>query len=276
MLNIGKFKLTPLNGGITQMDGGATFGVVPKPLWQKKYPHNDNNQVPLVTYPILIQSEYGNMLIDSGVGNGKLDDKRKRNYGVNFESNIADELSRLNLSTDDINVIMMSHMHFDHALGLTSSTGEPVFKNAKIITSQSEWDEMRNPNIRSKATYWKMNYEGIEEMVEPFTDEIEICPGITMIHTGGHSEGHSVIEIKDGGERAVHMADLLPTTAHRNPLWVTAYDDYPMDSIFQKEELFECYQDAWYIFYHDVRHFAVKFDGGEIIEEMRREPVVSV
>ncbi|KAA1038400.1 MBL fold metallo-hydrolase [Macrococcus equipercicus] len=272
MLHIGKFKLTPLNGGITHMDGGAMFGVVPKPLWQDKYPNNAQNQVPLVTHPILIQSQYGNMLIDSGVGNGKLDEKQRRNYGVTYDSDVTAALNQLGLTPSHIDIVLMSHLHFDHALGLTTADGQSVFNNARIITSRTEWHEMRHPNVRSRATYWEMNYRGIEHQVEPFDDKIEICPGITMIHTGGHSEGHSIIEIKDDGMRAVHMADLLPTTAHRNPLWVTAYDDYPLDSIFQKEELFEKFDDAWFIFYHDVRYFAAKFDGREIIDEVRRKP----
>ena len=271
MLTIGKFKLTPLNGGITHLDGGATFGAVPKPLWSKRYPVNDNNQVPLVTYPILIQSDESNMLIDTGVGNEKLDAKRMRNYGITFESDIVSELEKLNMTPADIDFVLMSHMHFDHALGLTTADGKSVFPKARIITTATEWGEMRHPNIRSKSTYWQMNYEGIEHQVETFEDELEVCPGITMIHTGGHSDGHSIIVIKDGGACAVHMGDLLPTTAHRNPLWVTAYDDYPMDSIFQKEELFEIFKKAWYVLYHDVNYFAVTFDGMNIAETMIRE-----
>lgn len=280
MLNIGEFKLYPLQGGITQMDGGAMFGVVPKPLWSKKYPSNDNNQIPLVTHPILIQSNNHNILIDTGIGNGKLTEKQKRNYGTTYESNIERELEKYGLQTGNIDIILMSHMHFDHACGLTDSNGESVFKNATIYTAQIEWNELRSPNIRSRATYWKENYQNIESQVVTFVGEIEVIKGITMRHTGGHSAGHSVIEIIDGGEKAVHMADIMPTIAHLNPLWVTAYDDYPIDSINAKERLLQKYikSNFWFVFYHDVNYFALRIKESDrtIKEELRRPDFVGL
>lgn len=101
-----------------------------------------------------------------------------------------------------------------------------------------------------------------------FENEIEIVPGIKMIHTGGHSFGHAIITIESQNEKAVHMGDIFPTTAHRNPLWVTAYDDYPMQSIREKERLVPYYihQNYWFLYYHDVNYFAVKFDKQNITE----------
>lgn len=280
MLSIGEFNLNPLQGGITQMDGGAMFGVVPKALWTKKYPVNELNQIPLVTHPILIQDKNHNIIIDAGIGNGKLTDKQKRNYGTTYESDIVNELARFNLTLDDIDIVIMSHMHFDHACGLTTPDGKSVFKNAKIYTSQIEWEELKSPNIRSKATYWEENYKGIEHQINTFKDQLEIIPGITMYHTGGHSAGHSVIEFESNGEKAVHMADILPTFAHFNPLWVTAYDDYPMDSIYAKERLLKKYIDEnyWFVFYHDVNYFAVHMDSksNEIKGKIKRSDLIEV
>ncbi|MDA1477663.1 YtnP family quorum-quenching lactonase [Bacillus changyiensis] len=276
-LNIGSIKLTWLNGGVTHMDGGAMFGVVPKPLWSKKYAVNDKNQIELRTDPILVQKSGVNLLIDSGIGFGKMTDKQKRNYGVTEETSLDQSLKTLGLSTDDINAVLMTHLHFDHASGLTRYEGNElvsVFKNAVIYTSSIEWEEMKHPNIRSKNTYWKENWEAVQHQVETFTNKREIVQGISMYHTGGHSDGHSVVVLEDSGETALHLADIMPTHAHRNPLWVLAYDDYPLNSIAakQKWQAKAAEKDAWYIFYHDAVFRALKWDeNGDITVSLRRE-----
>ncbi|ASS95840.1 YtnP family quorum-quenching lactonase [Peribacillus simplex] len=277
-MQIGEIKLTWLNGGVTHLDGGAMFGVVPKPLWSKKYPVNENNQIELRTDPILVQANGLNMLIDSGIGNGKMNDKQKRNFGVTEESNLVEDLGRLGIQPNDIDYILMTHLHFDHACGLTKREGEtwvPVFERAKIITTQTEWEEMKNPNIRSKSTYWAENWEAVASLVRPFEGEQEITDGIKMIHTGGHSDGHAIIIIEDGGDRLIHMADIMPTHAHANVLWVLAYDDYPMTSIEAKEKWMKSGLEngSWYSFYHDAHYCAIKWDvtGKEKIAELKRK-----
>jgi len=265
-----------LNGGVTHLDGGAMFGVVPKPLWSRKYSVNEKNQIELRTDPILIQAGGKNFLVESGMGNGKLNEKQKRNFGVLEESSLDSGLNQLGLTTEDIDYVLMTHMHFDHACGLTKDSGGElvsVFPNAKIITSKIEWDEMRNPNIRSKSTYWKENWQGIEQQVETFEKEWSYGP-IKMIHTGGHSDGHAILIIEDENLTVVHMADIMPTHAHQNPLWVMAYDDYPMDSISAKQKWLEygISRDAWFTFYHDAVYRAVKFDrDGNITETIARK-----
>jgi len=277
-LKVGNIKLTWLNGGVTHLDGGAMFGVVPKPLWSKKYEVNEKNQIKLFTHPILVETEDQKFLIESGIGNGKLTDKQKRNYGVTEESQLVEELTQLGLSVNDIDGILMTHLHFDHACGLTrlteDQTTESVFPRAKIYTSLKEWEEMRNPNIRSKNTYWDINWRGIEDQVVTFENELEITPEIKMIHTGGHSDGHSIISIESNGEAALHLADIMPTHAHQNVLWVMAYDDYPMDSIFAKQKWIPegVMKNAWFFFYHDAKYRAVKWDQeGNLIDFLKVE-----
>ncbi|MEH7304392.1 YtnP family quorum-quenching lactonase [Neobacillus drentensis] len=276
-VKIGDVKLTWLSGGVTNLDGGAMFGVVPKGLWSKKYPHNDKNQIELPTDPILIQMDGENFLVETGIGKGKLSEKQLRNYGVTRESELDESLRKLGLKAEDIDYILMTHLHFDHAGGLTNlKNGQYVsaFPNARIITSQVEWDEMRNPNIRSKNTYWKENWEAIETQVVPFEEKWNFG-ALTMIHTGGHSEGHSILIVEDAGEMLIHMADLMATHAHQPVLWVMAYDDYPMTSITAKEKLlpYGLNNNAWFSFYHDAFYRAVKWDadGKQIIESIKRE-----
>ncbi|MBM7653209.1 YtnP family quorum-quenching lactonase [Neobacillus cucumis] len=277
-LNIGNVSLTWLSGGVTYLDGGAMFGVVPKGLWSKKYPANEKNQIECLTDPIFIQMNGKNILVESGLGAGKLTEKQLRNYGVTKESEIVKSLEQLELTPEDIDYVLMTHLHFDHACGLTKLVDgkyASVFPNAQIITSQVEWDEMRRPNIRSKNTYWKENWEAVETQVIPFKEKWELG-NITMIHTGGHSDGHSILHIEDGGEVLIHMADLMPTHAHQNVLWVMAYDDYPMTSIAAKQKWLSLglAKNAWFTFYHDAFYRAVKWDadGKQITATINRQP----
>lgn len=275
-LSVGELTISWLNGGVTYLDGGAMFGVVPKPLWSKKYPVNEKNQIELRTDPMLLKINGKNILIEAGIGSGKLSDKQKRNFGVTEESKLEESLAELDLSASDIDIILMTHMHFDHASGLTKWENEKlvsVFPNATIYTSQTEWNEMRKPNIRSRNTYWTENWEPIQHQVKTFENSIIIEDVIKMIHTGGHSDGHAIIIIETNGEKLIHMADLMPTHAHNNPLWVLAYDDYPMTSIFAKEKYIPkaIDENSWFIFYHDAYYRGLKWDKeGNIIEALKR------
>lgn len=270
--------LTWLNGGDTYMDGGAMFGVVPKPLWSKKYPVNEKNQIELRSDPILIQTEGRNILLEAGMGENRLSEKALRNYGVSEEASLSASLKELGLTLEDIDTVMMTHMHFDHAGGLVTETEDgpkPTFPNAVIWTSEIEWDEMQNPNIRSKNTYFEENWKPIAHQVSTFKNEKEIADGIKMIHTGGHSKGHSIIHISHGERNIWHFADIMPTHAHKNTLWVLAYDDYPMDSIAKKQEYVEpaIQQEDWVLFYHDYKYRMARWgeSGREIIEAVFRK-----
>ncbi|MCM3611518.1 MBL fold metallo-hydrolase [Planococcus sp. MERTA32b] len=271
-----EMKLTWLDGGTTNLDGGTMFGVVPKVVWSKRYPVDEKNNIELPTHPILIQFDGHNILVDSGLGDGKLTDRQKRNLGVSAESSLNRNLEELGLSATDIDTVLMTHLHGDHAAGLTEKQGEEyisAFPNAKIHVSAVEWNEMRNPNIRSRNTYWKENWEPVQHQVETFEGELTLFGAITMTHTGGHSDGHAVIKLESGGETILHMGDIMPTHAHQNPLWVLAYDDYPMDSIYAKERLMkEALENGYYFsFYHDAYYRLLKWskDGKEIVESLQ-------
>lgn len=270
-------KLIWLDGGVNYLDGGTMFGVVPKALWSRRYAVDENNLIELRTDPIFISYNGKNILIDSGIGKGKLSDKMKRNLGVRAETKVEESLAEIGLKPTDIDIILMTHLHNDHSAGLTGWENDElvsIFQNAEIYVSQVEWDEMRNPNIRSKNTYWKENWEPIQHQVKTFDEQIAVLPGVEMIHTGGHSDGHSIIKLTQNGESILHMADIMPTHAHSNPLWVLAYDDYPMTSIFAKEKIMkEALQNRYrFIFYHDAVYRLVQWDenGKELTELLER------
>lgn len=275
-LAVGNMTLYWLNGGNTHLDGGAMFGVVPKVLWNRKYPSNDLNQIELRTDPILVQADGKNLLIESGIGNGKLNEKQRKIFGVTEESNVEQSLKLLGLTPHDIDYVLMTHLHFDHASGLSRWEGDrlvPTFANAVHYVNRIEWDEMRTPNIRSRNTYWDVNWKPVADLVQTFDDRLEVAAGIEMIHTGGHSSGHAVVRMASNGEAAYHLGDILPTHVHQNPLWVMAYDDYPMDSIFAKEKwIAEAVEaNAWLTFYHDAFVRAIKWDDqGDVIDKLEK------
>lgn len=274
---------TWLDGVTFNMDGGTLFGPVPRAIWGRFYPFNENNQIPCNSDPILIQYQDKNYLIDASLGLDKLDEKMKRNAGVYSEGDLIGSLTEVGLTPEDIDVVMMTHMHNDHASGLTyldNGILKSRYPNATIYMSQAEWEDVRNPSTRNQKTYLKENWEPIQEQVVTFNDTVEIAPGITMELTGGHTRGHAIIRFEQQGETAIHMADILLSFVHANPLWVGGVDDYPLDSISAKQELMKEALDNNYsfLFYHDPFYRVVRYtaDGKnlEFALECSKEPAI--
>ena len=264
---IGDFELTWLNGGTFELDGGSMFGVVPKVLWQKKYPPTEDNYIPMTAWPILVRTPQALVLIESGIGN-KLTDKQKKIYRVREEWSVVEELKLLGISREDIDFVVLTHYDFDHAGGVvmqeTDGTLGFTFPKAKHILQKKEWHDVLNPNIRTINTYWPLNNELMRTStnLHLIDGRYEVVPGITVAHTGGHNKGHQIVTIESKGEKALHLADLLPTHAHANPLWIMAYDNFPMESIALKEQWMKqgVAEGVWFTFYHDAFMTACKYD----------------
>jgi glyoxylase-like metal-dependent hydrolase (beta-lactamase superfamily II) len=270
---IGEFELIWLNGGVFELDGGAMFGVVPKALWQKKYPANEENAIRMHAWPILVRTPSALVLIESGLGN-KLTDKQQKIYCVHEEWQIIEELSQLGISRNDIDMVILTHYDFDHAGGVvmqnSAGTLELTFPRAEHVLQKSEWDSVVNPNSRNVNTYWPINNELLRGSphLKLVVGEVQVVPGITVIHTGGHNKGHQIIRVESKGQSALHLGDLLPTHVHANPLWVMAYDHYPLDTIALKEQWIRSGTEAgiWFTFYHDAFLQACKFgDKGAVV-----------
>jgi glyoxylase-like metal-dependent hydrolase (beta-lactamase superfamily II) len=279
-LKIGKFELHWLQGGRFGLDGGAMFGVVPKVLWSKKYPSDRDNYVPLLAWPILVKTDSSLIIIESGLGN-KLTDKQKTIFQVRSEWMVPEELDFMGIKREDIDIVILTHYDFDHAGGVVMNSEEAgltlTFPNARHIIQRTEWEDVLNPNRRSAKSFWPVNFEILKDSrnLELVEGDVEITEGVKVIQTGGHHRGHQAVRLESEGETALYLGDLMPTNSHFNPLWITAYDNYPLDSVRIKDKLVMegVDEDAWFIFYHDAFLLACKYDMDGNITERYAVPV---
>lgn len=275
-LQLGNIQITWLCGGDFELDGGTMYGAVPKVLWNKKYPADENNNIRLLNAPLLVQTGSSNILIDTGLGN-KFTDKQKEIFQVYRDWAVVDELKSLGLDRRDIDAVILTHCDFDHAGGLVmlNSRGkqELTFPAARHIIQAKEWDDVLHPNIRSTHTYWPENFTGLVDsgLLELVDGDAQVVDNITIRHTGGHTRGYQLVEIQGSEGCAVHLGDLFPTHTHVNPLWIMAYDNYPMEVIQLKQELIPHYRrkNCWFTFYHDIFMKACRLDDqGQITEQV--------
>ncbi len=257
-LTIGHFSLTPVVDGFFALDGGAMFGVVPKPLWEKVAPPDDRNRIRLAMRPWLVRDGARSVLIDAGAGD-KLDQKAVAIYGLDRAHNLHHSLADAGVAPDEIALVVASHLHFDHAGGFTSPAPDgpaaPRFRNARYSIRRGEWDDAHHPHERNRASYFPENYAPLAAagLVDFVDDDTEVAPGISVRRTGGHTMHHQIVTIEADGRAAVFAADLLPTSAHVPLPYIMAYDLYPMDTLaFKRAFLREAIEREYLIlFEHD-------------------------
>lgn len=275
-LSLGGITITWLNGGNFELDGGTMYGAVPKTLWEKKLPADDKNYIKFLNAPLLLQTDEFNLIVDTGLGN-KLTEKQQDIYRVDEPWSLPDDLKQLGLQRQDIHYVILTHGDFDHAGGIVmhDSNGalELTFPNAKHVIQSKEWHDITHPNSRAAHSYWPENFAGLNSNRNLVTikGNREIVPGVRTRLTGGHTRGHQIVEIRGKDGCAVHLGDVLPTHTHTNPLWIMAYDNYPLEIIEQKELLIPHYQEqkCWFTFYHDPRMKACRLDpDGRVIEQI--------
>lgn len=256
-MQLGDFELTPLLDGYFRLDGGAMFGVVPKTLWEKRTAADERNRITMAMRPLLVRGERL-MIIDAGCGD-KMDAKSADIYGFDRRENLDVTMARAGVRADDIEVVLASHLHFDHAGGFTardaSGAVRPRFPNARYLVNRGEWEDANHPHERNRASYFAENYVPLQDaaVLDLLPDEARIAPGIRMRRTGGHTRFHHVIYLESGGKTAVFAADLIPTRAHVDVPWIMAYDLYPMETLeFKRAFVREAIEREYIIFFeHD-------------------------
>jgi glyoxylase-like metal-dependent hydrolase (beta-lactamase superfamily II) len=256
-VNFGNLELTPLSDGFFRLDGGAMFGVVPKPLWERRAPADERNRIRLGIRPLLIRGER-TMLIDAGIGT-KMDPRSVDIYAIDRAHNLDHALAEAGVSPAEVDIVLASHLHFDHAGGFTTFDDAgavvPRFPRARYVVRTAEWEDATHPHERNRASYLQENFvplatAGVLDLVPG--DET-IMPGVRVVRTGGHTMHHQIVMIESGGRTAVFAADLIPTTAHVDEPWIMGYDLYPMDTLAFKRTFVREAIDREYliVFEHD-------------------------
>ncbi len=240
---LGDLELISLCDGFIRLDGGSMFGAVPKPLWERKAPPDERNRITLAMRPLIIRGTR-TMLVDAGLG-AKDDAKFLEMYAVDWSRSLDETLAEAVLSREDIDVVLASHLHFDHAGGFTmrDRTGRlrPAFPRAQYVVRRGEWEDATHPHARNRASYIADNYVPLAEAgVLLLVDEDQtIMPGVKVVRTGGHTMHHQRIAIESQGKTAAFVADLMPTTAHVPDAWIMGYDLYPVDTLTAKQRFLE-------------------------------------
>ena len=235
------------------------FGVVPKPLWERRIPADARNRIPLALRCLLIEHDDGLVLIDSGIGN-KENDKFKDIYGVDNaghggRTKLEDALAELGHKPEDVRWLINTHLHFDHAGGDTVKQPDGsvslAFPKARYVVDRRERDFALHPNERTAGSYLAHNFEQVPfQLVD---GETEVLPGIRLLPTPGHVPNHRSVLITSGGETACFLADLVPTSAHLPLPWIMGYDLEPLVTLETRRRLYQRAEaDQWLlVFEHD-------------------------
>ncbi|MEW6684625.1 MAG: MBL fold metallo-hydrolase [Candidatus Edwardsbacteria bacterium] len=249
-----------LSDGKFALDGGAMFGVVPKVIWERLSTPDEKNRIELGLNCLLIETKGKKILIDTGIGD-KFSKKIAEIYGIDKKDTLISSLKKIGVSPNNIDIVINTHLHFDHCGGNTIRTEDgkivPTFPKAKYFIQKKEWEDAISPNERTKASYLAENFLPLLEFkqLELIEGDIEIVPGIKTLVTGGHTEGHQSILIQDGEKTAIYFGDLIPTTSHLKIPFVMGYDLYPLVTMGKKKELLKkAKEEEWLlIFEHDLK-----------------------
>ena len=235
-VTLGDLELITLSDGFIGLDGGAMFGVVPRTLWEKRLPPDDANRIPLGMRPLIVRNGKTTVLIDAGCGD-KMDAKLTQIYKLDRRYHLDHALAEAGVTADDIDIVVASHLHFDHVGGFTKfgkgGAIVPRFPKARYIAHRAEWEDATHPHERNRASYLQENFLPLKDagVLSLVDDATEIIPGVKYRRSGGHTPNHQVLMIESGGKTAVFTADMYPTSVHIPDPWVMGFDLLPVDTL---------------------------------------------
>lgn len=258
-MKFGKFEIFSIVENSFKIDGGAMFGVVPKIIWERLVPSDEFNRVRLDLNLLLVKTDGENILIDTGMGDA-LSEKQKKIYGIEKPSELEKKLSELDLTCEDIDLVILTHLHADHAGGVVKldefGKKTPRFPNARHIIQIKEWNDAMSPDERTSTTYFSENLKLLKDfnLLELVDGEDEVAKGTKVKSTGGHTPGHQVVFIEDGNNKILWPGDIIPTTSHLKIPYVASVDLFPLETMELKRKFLNmCINDGWLLaFDHDV------------------------
>lgn len=237
--SIGEFRVTSLTDGQFRLDGGSMYGSVPKVLWSRVTDSDDLNRIPLRVNPLLIQRGGENILVETGLWDqgGETFDAM---YAVERDESVFRGLDAVGLGPDDIHLVVLTHLHFDHAGRNVTALGEPTFPNARYVVQAQELHDARHTHERSRASYVPQTFEPLLDagLFDVVDGEHEIRPGLGVLPLPGHTRGMQGVVLRSGGKTLVYAADLLPTLNHAPLPYIMGFDLYPVDTLETRRRYF--------------------------------------
>ncbi len=254
-LTLGDFELTVLPDGVYFLDGGNFFGVVPKVLWEKKMKPDERNRVAVGLNSLLIRDGKHTVLVETGIGN-KLNERMAKIFAP--QAKLMDSLAAAKVAPEDIDVVINTHLHFDHCGWNTLRQGEHVvatFPKAQYYVQEGEWRHGSQQHERDRVSYLSENYDPLIQAgkMHLLQGDQELLPGISVKVYPGHTRHMQAVMLKSQGKRACYVSDLIPTTAHLDLTWVMAFDLFPLETIESRKRVYEyALPEKWLmIFTHD-------------------------
>lgn len=259
---LGQFEIHGLRDGFFHLDGGAMFGVVPKPLWEKIFPSDSQNRIRLALNSFLINTGRSRILIETGIGSD-LEEKIFKYYSVEREPGLVGSLQQLGFRAEDIDFVINTHLHFDHCGGNTRKDEKgnyiPVFPRAKYIIQKGEWEYALAPSERDRPSYLKQNFVPLEEhgQLRIVEGDEKIIDGIEVVVVPGHTSRHQCVKVQSKGEVFFFLGDLVPTSGHVGLPYIMSYDLFPQETLENKKKVFDqAIEEDWILgFNHDPGHF---------------------
>ncbi|QNI31290.1 MBL fold metallo-hydrolase [Alloacidobacterium dinghuense] len=257
---LGDFELTVLSDGFYFLDGGAMFGVVPKPLWEKRAPTDDQNRILLGLNTVVVRTGKQTVVIETGIGN-KLSDKLREIYGA--KQNLLRAFAAAGIKPEEVDIVINSHLHFDHCGWNTTRTSDgrvvPTFPNARYFAHRGEVEHGHLQLERDAISYISENYDPLVESRQMTLLDVkrgetrEIVPGISVEGFPGHTSQLMAVHLESGGKRACYISDLIPTSAHLDITWVMGYDLDPLTCIEERKRFYaRAIPEEWLVlFTHD-------------------------
>jgi glyoxylase-like metal-dependent hydrolase (beta-lactamase superfamily II) len=260
-ITVGSIRIHALEAGLQWLDGGAMFGVVPKPLWEKRIPADPRNRIPLALRCLLVEAPNALVLVDTGIGN-KENAKFREIYGVENRGDptrLEDAIRHAGFDPTDVDIVLDTHLHFDHAGGNTIRDEDgrvvPAFPAARYVVQAGELEFAKSRNERIRASYLEANHAPITEagLWDVVRGEAQVTDGVSVLPTPGHTPHHQSVLVTSDGETACFLADVCPTVAHLPLPWIMGYDLEPLVTLESKRGLWaRALEEQWLlVFEHD-------------------------
>ncbi len=257
-MTLAGYQIDLVEAGRLRLDGGAMFGIVPRPLWERRIPPDDRNRIPLAMRGLLLRGHGRTLLVDTGLGH-KSDAKFESIYGVDHQhSTLVGSLAALGVTPGEVTDVILTHLHFDHAGGATVRHADGslglTFPQARHHVQRAHW-AWAHTSPRESASFLAENLDPLEAsgQLELRDGDDAPFPGVSLHVVDGHTTGQQLVRVSDGERSVLHAADLVPTAAHVSLLWVMAYDVAPLATLAEKQELLgRAARDGWtVVFQHD-------------------------